>query len=398
MIKPHGSEKLNPLFVADDAKRAELLKEAESLPSITICSAAAGNAVMLGAGYFNPLTGFMNVADAMSVAEKMQTTSGLFWPTPVLNVVEDPAPIKGAKMIALRDPNVDGNPVLAVQQVEAIEEFTDDQMKLMTDKVFRTDDMNHPGVAAFNTVGRFAVSGPIQVLNYSYFETEFPETFRTAVQIRDEMAKLGWKKVVAFQTRNPMHRAHEELCRMAYQAVKADGILIHMLLGKLKKGDIPADVRDAAIRKMVELYFEPNTVLITGYGFDMLYAGPREAVLHAVFRQNCGCTHLIVGRDHAGVGSYYGGFDAQTIFHEEVPKGALEIEIFEADHTAWSKKLGKVIMMRDAPDHTKEDWVFLSGTKVREMLSRGESLPVEFSRPEVAKILMGYYQAEAAKG
>jgi sulfate adenylyltransferase len=398
MIKPHGSEQLNPLFVQDDAKRAELTKEAENLPSIVVCSAAAANAVMLGCGYFNPLTGYMNVADAMSVAEGMKTAKGLFWPTPVLNVVADPTPVKGAKRIALRDPNVDGNPVIAIQDVEAIEEFTDDQMKFMTDKVFRTQDPAHPGVAAFNSVGKFAISGPIQVLNYSYFEKEFPETFRTAVQIRDEIKKNGWNKVVAFQTRNPMHRAHEELCRMAWQQIPTDGILIHMLLGKLKKGDIPADVRDNCIRTMVKHYFPENTVMVTGYGFDMLYAGPREAVLHAVFRQNCGCTHLIVGRDHAGVGSYYGGFDAQTIFHDEVPKGALEIEIFEADHTAWSKKLNKVIMMRDAPDHTKEDWVFLSGTKVREMLSKGQDLPVEFSRPEVAKILMGYYQAEDAKG
>jgi sulfate adenylyltransferase len=327
----------------------------------------------------------------------MKTASGLFWPTPVLNVVKDVTPVKGAKRIALKDPNVDGNPVIAIQDVKAIEEFTDDQMKFMTEKVFRTTDMEHPGVAAFNSVGKFAISGPIQVLNYSYFEKEFPETFRTAVQIREDIQKAGWKKVVAFQTRNPMHRAHEELCRMAKDAVNADGILIHMLLGKLKAGDIPADVRDASIRKMVELYFPPNTVMITGYGFDMLYAGPREAVLHAVFRQNCGCTHLIVGRDHAGVGSYYGGFDAQTIFDEEVPKGALELEVFKADHTAWSKKLHKVIMMRDAPDHTKEDWVFLSGTKVRAMLSAGENLPEEFSRPEVAKILMKYYQSEAAK-
>ncbi|MDJ0762366.1 MAG: sulfate adenylyltransferase [Myxococcota bacterium] len=398
MIKPHGSEQLNPLFVQDDAKRAALVKEAEGLPSIVVSSAAAANAVMLGCGYFNPLKGYMNVADAMGVAEGMKTSDGLFWPTPVLNVVKDPAPVKDAKRIALRDPNVDGNPVIAIQDVAAIEEITADQMKLMTEKIYRTTDMEHPGVAAFNTVGRFAISGPIQVLNYSYFEKEFPETFRTAVQIRNEIEKCGWNKVVAFQTRNPMHRAHEELCRMAKDAVNADGILIHMLLGKLKAGDIPADVRDAAIRKMVELYFPPNTVMITGYGFDMLYAGPREAVLHAVFRQNCGCTHLIVGRDHAGVGSYYGGFDAQTIFDDEVPQGALEIEIFKADHTAWSKKLGKVIMMRDAPDHTKEDWVFLSGTKVRAMLSAGEDLPVEFSRPEVAKILMGYYQSAAAKG
>lgn len=393
LIKPHGSETLNPLFVMDDQKRAELLKEAESLPSVVVCSAAAANAVMMGGGYFNPLTGYMNAADALSVAEKMHTTSGLFFPVPILNMLKDASAIEGAKRIALRDPNVEGNPIIAVQDVEAIEEFTDDQMKAMTLKIFRTDDMEHPGVAAFNSVGKTAVSGPIQVLNFSYFETDFPETFRTAYQIREEMTKLGWSKVVAFQTRNPMHRAHEELCRMAYERLNADGILIHMLLGKLKKGDIPASVRDAAIRKMVELYFPPNTVLITGYGFDMLYAGPREAVLHAVFRQNCGCTHLIVGRDHAGVGSYYGPFDAQTIFHDEVPDGALKIQIFEADHTAYSKKLGRVVMMRDHPDHTKDDYVFLSGTKVREMLSRGESLPVEFSRPEVARILMDYYMS-----
>ncbi len=397
MIKPHGSEQLNPLYVQDDAKRAGLIKEAEGLPSILISSAAAGNAVMLGCGYFNPLTGYMNKADALGVANEMKTSSGLFWPTPVLNVVKDASAVKGAKRIALKDPNVDGNPIIAIQDVEAIEEFTADEMKLMTDKVYRTDDMEHPGVAAFNSVGNFVISGPIQVLNNSYFETEFGETFRTAVQIRNEIEANGWNKVVAFQTRNPMHRAHEELCRMAKDAVNADGILIHMLLGKLKKGDIPADVRDAAIRKMVELYFPANTVMITGYGFDMLYAGPREAVLHAVFRQNCGCTHLIVGRDHAGVGSYYGGFDAQAIFHDEVPAGSLEIEIFEADHTAWSKKLKKVIMMRDAPDHTKEDWVFLSGTKVRTMLAAGEDLPIEFSRPEVAKILMAFYQSEAGK-
>lgn len=397
MIKPHGSETLNPLYVEDDAKRAELLKEAESLPSIKICSAAAGNAVMLGSGYFNPLTGFMNKADSLGVAKEMRMTSGLFWPTPVMNMVEDASVIKDAKRIALLDPNVAGNPVVAIQDVEAIEEYTDDEMKMMTEKIFATDDPEHPGVKAFNTVGKTGIAGPIQVLNYSYFSTDFPETFRTATQIRDEIKKLGWETVVAFQTRNPMHRAHEGLTKMAMEAVNADGAVIHMLLGKLKPGDIPADIRDAAIRKMVELYFEPNTALITGYGFDMLYAGPREAVLHAVFRQNMGCTHLIVGRDHAGVGDYYGAFDAQTIF-DDITKDDLQIDIFRGDHTAYSKKLGKVIMMGSVDDHTKDDWVFLSGTKVREMLAAGQDLPKEFARPEVAKILMGYYQAEAAKG
>ena len=397
MIKPHGSDKLNPLYVADDAKRAALLKEAEGLPSVVISSAAAGNAVMLGSGYFNPLTGFMNVNDAMAVAKDMHTTSGLFWPTPVLNVLPDAKAIGNAKRIALRDPNVAGHPVIAIQKVEAIEELTAKQLAYMTQQVFATTDPAHPGVSAFNSVGNVVVSGPIQVLSFSYFATEFPDTFRTAVQIRETIAKNKWSTVVAFQTRNPMHRAHEELCHMAYEQLNADGVLIHMLLGKLKPGDIPADVRDASIRKMAELYFPANTVEITGYGFDMLYAGPREAVLHAVFRQNCGCTHLIVGRDHAGVGDYYGGFDAQAIFHDQVKDGELAIKIFEADHTCWSKKLGKIIMMRDAPDHTKEDWLFLSGTKVREMLANGDDLPAEFSRPEVAEILKGYYMAEATK-
>jgi sulfate adenylyltransferase len=398
MIKPHGSDTLNPLFVYDAARNEALQKEAAGLPSLLVNSAAAANAVMLGAGYFNPLTGYMNKADALSVAEKLHTTAGLFWPVPVLNLVQDAASIRGAKRIALRDPNVAGNPVLAIQDVTAIEEFSEAEINRMAEKIFRTLDPKHPGVGTFTGLGRFAVVGPIQVLNFSYFQQEFPDTFRTAVEIRNEIAEHGWQKVVAFQTRNPMHRAHEELCKMAREAVNADGILIHMLLGKLKAGDIPAHVRDAAIRKMAELYFPPNTVMITGYGFDMLYAGPREAVLHAVFRQNCGCTHLIVGRDHAGVGSYYGAFDAQTVFDEEVPKGALRIEIFRADNTAFSKKLGKVVMMRDAPDHSPEDFVQLSGTKVRDMLAAGQDLPPEFARPEVARILMGFYQEEAAAG
>lgn len=381
----------------DDKQRRNLEKEALGLPSIIISSAAAANAVMLGSGYFTPLTGYMNLEDTLQVAENMHTNSGLFWPIPIVNMLKDTSTIAKAKRIALRDPNMEGNPVLAIQEIEAIEKATDDQIRLMAEKVFRTTDPAHPGVATFTALGNYIVSGPIRVLNFSYFETEFPETFRTAYQIREEMAKLGWEKVVAFQTRNPMHLAHEELCKMAKEATGADGILIHMLLGKLKEGDIPADVRDASIRKMVELYFPADTVLITGYGFDMLYAGPREAVLHAIFRQNSGCTHLIVGRDHAGVGNYYGPFDAQVIFDKEVPKGALEIEIFKADHTAWSKKLNKVVMMGQVENHTKDDFVMLSGTKVREMLSKGEPLPVEFARPEVAEILGKYYRSQVDK-
>ena len=392
MIKPHGSAELHPLYVADDARRAALLQEAEQLPSLLLNSAAAANAVMLGAGYFNPLNGYMNLADTLSVADKLQTVDGLFWPVPIVNLTES-ADIAAGSRIALRDPNVEGNPVLAIMDVEAVETVSEEQIGFISEKVFRTLDPEHPGVATFKSLGRTLLSGPIEVLNFSYFPEEFPDTFRTAVQIREEIASRGWNTVVAFQTRNPMHRAHEELCRMAMEDLHADGILIHMLLGKLKPGDIPADVRDASIRKMVEVYFPPNTVMVTGYGFDMLYAGPREAVLHAVFRQNCGCSHLIVGRDHAGVGDYYGGFDAQAIFDEEVPAGALELQIYRADHTAYSKKLDRVVMMRDAPDHGPEDFVLLSGTKVREMLGNGVAPPPEFSRPEVARILLEYYQS-----
>ncbi|MDA7745106.1 sulfate adenylyltransferase [bacterium] len=394
MIKPHGSDSLNPRLVS--AERAQqLLSEAESLPNLVLNSAAAANAVMLGAGYFNPLAGYMNLADAISVSESLHTKEGLFWPVPVLNLVEDIQGIEGAQKIALRDPNTEGNPVMAVMTVDAIEAVTDAQITSMAEAIFGTTDPEHPGVATFTNLGRYVVSGDIEVLSLSYFQADFPDTFRTATEIRNEIAERGWNKVVAFQTRNPMHRAHEELCRMAMERLDADGVVIHMLLGKLKPGDIPASVRDNCIRKMVDLYFPENSVMVTGYGFDMLYAGPREAVLHAVFRQNMGATHLIVGRDHAGVGDYYGAFDAQTIFDEKVPEGALEIEIFNADHTAFSKKLGRVVMMNEAEDHSKEDFILLSGTKVRQMLGEGIAPPPEFSRPEVAQILMDYYQIQS---
>lgn len=395
MIKPHGSDELNPLFVYDSAENEALQKEAEGLVSIVVSSATAANAVMLGGGYFNPLTGYMSKADALSVADNMHTTSGLFWPTPVLNLVNDAGSIKAGDRIALKDPNVEGHPVLAIMDVSGVEAFTDEEMATMTQQIYRpAEGEAHIGADTFNSQGKVCLSGSIKVLNFSYFQSEFPDTFRTAVEIRNEIAERGWKKVVAFQTRNPMHLAHEELCHMAMDRLGCDGLVIHMLLGKLKKGDIPAPVRDAAIRKMVELYFPPNSAMVTGYGFDMLYAGPKEAVLHAVFRQNMGATHFIIGRDHAGVGDHYGAFDAQEIFDNEVPKDAFEIEIFRADHTAYSKKLDKVVMMCEAPDHQKDDFVLLSGTKVREMLGQGIAPPKEFSRPEVAQILIDYYQSE----
>ena len=393
MIKPYGTENLIPLYVADESRRHALEEEAQGLPSVLITSSAAGSAVMLGAGYFTPLRGFMSVAEALGVAERMELPGLGFWPVPIVNVVDGgqitPEIVSGSR-IALRDPNVKGHPVLAVQDVTGVEWLTEGQITTIVEQVFRTTDLDHPGVAAFRAAADVAVSGPIQVLNYSYFSEDSPDTFRTAPEIRAMIEERGWRTVVAFQTRNPMHRAHEELCRMAQKEVGADGILIHMLLGKLQPGDFPADVRDAAIRKMVELYFPAGTVLITGYGFDMMYAGPREALLHAIFRQNAGATHFIIGRDHAGCGDYYGSFDAHTIF-DEIPPDALQIQIFRGDHTVWCFRCEKVVMMRDC-SHNREDYLLLSGTKAREMLYKGDPLPPEFARPEVAEILFAYYQ------
>ena len=394
MITPYASgDTLRPCRPPAERQEA-LAEEALALPSLLLESAAAANAVMLGAGYFHPLEGYMTIADAMSIAADMHTRSGLFWPVPCLNLTTDKPPV--SDRLTLLDPNSEGHPPLAVQQVENVAVLSDQDREKLAQGIFGTLDRNHPGVNSFLSQGRYVISGPISVINYSYFAKDFPDTFQTAVQIREDIAAMGWRKVVAFQTRNPMHRAHEELCKMAKEAVDADGILIHMLLGKLKEGDIPADVRDDAIRAIVKHYFPPNSVLVSGYGFDMLYAGPREALLHAIFRQNAGCDYLIVGRDHAGVGQFYTPFEAQEIF-DRVPEDALRIRVFKADHTAYSKKLGRVVMMRDAPDHAPEDYVLLSGTRVREMLAAGEPLPEEFARPEVAAILGEYYRREASQ-
>ena len=394
LVAPHGSDILKPLIIKDKSEKDNIITQSKNLHQLKLNSAAAANAVMLAAGYFTPLEGYMNKKDALSVSENMVTTNGLFWPVPIINLTkEDITDVSVGDEIALLDPNVEGNPVLAIQRIETIEKISDEELSLMAKNIFGTNDSEHPGVKNFTSLGNTLISGSIKVLNYSYFPSDFPNTFATAEEIRKKLSDSGWTKVVAFQTRNPMHRAHEELCKMALERLSADGVLIHMTLGKLKEGDIPGDIRDAAIRKMVEIYFPNNTAIISGFGFDMLYAGPREALLHATFRQNCGCSHLIVGRDHAGVGDYYEPFAAQEIFDNEIVKKSLKIEIFAADHTAFSKKLNKVVMMRDVDDHSKDDFVLLSGTKVREMLSNGEDLPAEFARKEVADILKSYYQS-----
>ncbi len=393
MVNAFGGGKLFSCKENDENSHSNFsVSEASVSNSVVVSSSAAANLVMLGAGYFCPLTGFHNKDDALSICEDMRMQNGQFWPVPVLNLLRTHEGISEGDVVALKDPNVEDCPILAYQRVESVERLTFSEMERMAKNIFGTLDKKHPGVETFLSQGPVLIAGDVLVLNYSFYESSFAGTFVTAGQLRTAFAQRNWQKVVAFQTRNPMHRAHEELCKIAKNELGADGVLIHMLLGKLKEGDIPANVRDSAIRTMVELYFAENTAMVCGYGFDMLYAGPKEALLHAVIRQNAGCSHLIVGRDHAGVGDYYSPFAAQEIFHSELVSSAYEIEIFEADHTAFSKKLNKVVMMRDAPDHVPEDFIMLSGSRVREMLGNGEALPPEFARPEVADILMAYYQ------
>ena len=395
LVSPHGSNKLKPLIIKDKTELEGTISASSGARRLELNSSASANVVMLGAGYFTPLDGFMDKENSLNVAKKMQTTEGFFWPIPIMNLSTLSATeFSAGEELILLDPNYPDKRPIAIQSVTSVDSLSPDELETIAENVFGTIDPNHPGVKNFMNQGTTLIAGPIKVLNYSYFPEEFPNTFDTAMGIRDKLASLKWSKVVAFQTRNPMHRAHEELCKMALESLNADGVLIHMTLGKLKEGDIPGDIRDAAIRKMVDLYFQPNTALISGFGFDMMYAGPREALLHATFRQNCGCSHLIVGRDHAGVGDYYEPFAAQEIFQNNIVQESLQIEIFAADHTAYSKKLDKVVMMRDVEDHTKDDFVLLSGTKVREMLSNNEDLPSEFARKEVADILKTYYRSK----
>ena len=291
------------------------------------------------------------------------------------------------------DPKRDNKPCIALMDVSDIETLSDKDIDEMILRIFGTNDSSHPGVKKFRTLGNFLISGKLEIFDLGSFPRDYPDTFRTAQQIREHIVKSGWDKVVAFQTRNPMHRAHEALCKLAVDRIGADGLIIHMLLGKLKDGDIPAPVRDDCIKTMVACYFNEIPVLVSGYGFDMLYAGPREALLHAVIRQNMGATHLIVGRDHAGVGSFYGAFEAQEIFDELQVSNDLSIKIFNADHTAYSKKLGRVVMLNEVDGHVPNDFITLSGTNLRALLGKGEMPPKEIVRPEVAEILMNFYQS-----
>ncbi|OOG23058.1 sulfate adenylyltransferase [Thioalkalivibrio denitrificans] len=383
LVNPHGGGPLKPLLLEGEALTKEQ-KRAESLPRVTVSSREKGDIIMLGLGGFTPLDGFMSHADWEGVCDGMKTASGLFWPIPItLSTDEGTADgIKTGSDIALVDP--DNGEILATMTVT--EKYQIDKAHECA-TVFKTTDMEHPGVKMVMEQGEVNLAGPVKVLSQGGFPEKYGELFMSPKETRALFESMGWSKVAAFQTRNPMHRSHEYLAKVAIET--CDGVLIHSLLGNLKPGDIPADVRAKAINTLVDNYFVKNTIVQAGYPLDMRYAGPREALLHAVFRQNYGCSHLIVGRDHAGVGDYYGPFDAHHIF-DEIPKGALETQALKIDWTFWCYKCGGMASARTCP-HEPEDRLLLSGTKLRKALSEGGDVPAEFSRPEVLAVLREYY-------
>ena len=339
---------------------------------------------MLGSGGFTPLTGFMTHADWQGVCDRMRTADGLFWPIPITLSTDRTAAdsIALGEDVALIDP--DDESILAVMRVT--EKYAIDKMHECL-AVFRTADPAHPGVQMLMHQGEVNLAGPVRVLDDGGFKRKYGALFMSPAETRAEFERLGWSRVAAFQTRNPMHRSHEYLAKIAIEI--CDGVLVHSLLGHLKSGDIPAEVRTRAIAVLIEKYFHPGTVVQAGYPLDMRYAGPREALLHAVFRQNYGCAYLILGRDHAGVGSYYGPYDAHRIFDEIAPD-ALAIRPLRIDWTFWCYRCGGMASVRTCP-HDDADRLLVSGTQLRKWLAEGSPVPPEFSRPEVLEILRAYY-------
>ena len=383
LVNPHGGGKLRPLLLEGEQLVAERSR-ARLLPKLTVSSRERGDLIMLGIGGFTPLEGFMTRADWEGVCDRYRTAAGLFWPIPITLSADKTAAgsIADGTELALADP--DGGEILAVLRVTG--KYRIDKARECT-SVFRTTDPEHPGVKMVMAQGDVNLAGPVKVLSDGGFRAKYGALFMTPAETRAEFARLGWSRVAAFQTRNPMHRSHEYLAKVAIEV--CDGVLIHSLLGNLKTGDIPADVRTRAIAVLVERYFRAGTVLQAGYPLDMRYAGPREALLHALFRQNYGCSHLIIGRDHAGVGSYYGPFDAHRIF-DEIPHDALETRPLKMDVTFWCYRCGGMASGRTCA-HEDKDRLQVSGTQLRKWLSEGNPVPAEFSRPEVLEVLRAYY-------
>lgn len=390
LVNPHGKNKKIKQLLLTGAELKEESSKAKTLNQVRITSREAGDLIMLGIGGFTPLDGFMGHDDWKGVCAEYKTADNTFWPIPItVSTTEGQASgLKKNEEIALVSEET--GEIMATMKVT--DKYKVDK-EYECKQVFRTTDMEHPGVAMVMKQADMNLAGHVKVLSEGSFPKEYPGIYMRPVETRRLFEEKGWNTVAAFQTRNPMHRSHEYLTKIAIET--CDGVFIHMLLGKLKAGDIPADVRQKSIDVLLENYYVKDTNMVGGYPLDMRYAGPREALLHALFRQNYGCSHLIVGRDHAGVGDYYGPFDAHKIF-DEIPKGALETRPLKIDWTFYCHRCDGMASMKTCP-HGKEDRLTLSGTKLRKILSEGEEVPDHFSRPEVLEILRAYYQGLTEK-
>jgi sulfate adenylyltransferase len=384
LVPPHGCASVKPLLTPE-LERSEDLERAAHMTKVPLDSRAVSDVLMLGMGAYTPLDGFMGQEDWRGSCIDMRLTGGLFWPIPITLPVgaELAGGIRLHEEVALIER--ERGEILGVMQVR--EKYRIDKA-IEAGHVYRTTDEKHPGVAKVMAQGEINLAGPVRVLSEGEYPRRYPGLYLRPLDTRAQFLERGWRQVAAFQTRNPMHRSHEYLVKIALEVL--DGVLIHQVLGKLKPGDIPAEVRTRAVQAMVENYFRPQTVIQAGYPIEMRYAGPREALLHALIRQNFGCSHLIVGRDHAGVGDYYGPFDAHRIF-DQLWAGALATRALKLDVTFYCRRCAAMATARTCP-HGHRDHIAISGTRQREMLSSGADIPPEFSRPEVVAILREYYR------
>ena len=389
LIPPHGG-RLKPLLLKDAALE-EARREAGSFLQIRMTTRERDDLIMMGIGAFSPLDGFMGKADWSGVCAEMKMANGVFWPIPItLSASRDDASrVKEGQEVAL----LDGQTNELMGSLTVHEKYTIDK-EYECKEVFKTTDNQHPGVAKVMAQGKVNLAGPVKVLSEGEYPEKFKGIYATPEETRLLFRERGWKTIAALQLRNPMHRSHEYLAKIALEI--SDGLLIHQLIGKLKEGDIPAEVRVKCVDVLVEHYFPKNRIIQKGYPLEMRYAGPREALLHAIFRQNYGATHLIVGRDHAGVGDYYGPFESQEIF-DEIPSDALLIKPLKIDWTFYCYECQEMGSPKTCP-HDSGKHLMLSGTKLREMLSEGEMPPAEFSRSEVLRILMDYYRPSTRLG
>ena len=384
LVNPHGpTKRLLPRLLGGEELAAERAR-AQSFPRVTMTSRETSDLIMLAIGAFTPLDGFMGKADWQGVCDRFTTASGLFWPIPItLSVGKDQAAAlrEGAEVALVDEETGEVMGSMVVRETYTIDRAHECR------QVFRTTDPQHPGVAKVMAQGEVNLAGPVRVFSESYYPEMFKGVYLRPAETRRLFEAKGWSTVAALQLRNPMHRSHEYLAKIAIEI--CDGVLIHQLVGKLKPGDIPAEVRVRAVNALVDRYFVKDTCIQAGYPMEMRYAGPREALLHAVFRQNYGCSHLLVGRDHAGVGDYYGPFDAQRIF-DEIPRDALELRPLKIDWTFYCGKCDGMASGKTCP-HGADDRLIVSGTMLRKTLSEGGEVPDHFSRPEVLAILREYY-------